>query len=448
MHSKKGRLSAGVAIAAAAAMLMAGCSSSGGGGEDGVTTVQFWHSTFTPTENAWYENIVEDFNESQSDIKVVLTTVPVEAWVEKMKGAQAAGKAPDIYTHAGTVEEAVAAGQLHELDGIVSDDALQEIIEPAETVSKLDGKYYAYPVLLEPQAVLFWNKDMLAAAGVDTEAGPETWEDLYAACDKILPTLAEGQYCISPAGDAVTFAWSTVGQQYNFSGHLALNEDWTAPAIDDEGYRALMDNYKHLWDAGYMPKQILAPYVTGSDYGQEKAAFKVSGSWMMSEIGSDYPELLDKTGIGPVPTAEGADGRTTTTLGNMKWVIDAKSKNAEAAGKFLEWSLGGAPENLVPYFEDTQFTKFPVRESVQEAVTASDRAGDTPWSKVIIEDIAPTAIQESFAPYPWDIKLAIGTAIESVMKGAATPDEAIKTAEDAIKLVIERDALPSKVPNK
>src|SRR5690606_39687432 len=124
---------------------------------------------------------------------------------------------------------------------------------------------------------------MLEAAGLDPEVGPTTWDELLSMCEAIKPTLSEGQYCISPAADAATFAWSTVGQQYNFAGHTALTDDWTAPNIDDDGYRELMASYKTLWDEGYMPKQALAAYVEGKDFGEEKAAFKVSGSWMMSE---------------------------------------------------------------------------------------------------------------------------------------------------------------------
>lgn len=445
MHTRKGKLATAVVAAAAAGLLLAGCSGGGGGNETGgVTTIQFWHRTFTPVENAWYADIVKKFNAAQSEVKVVDTEVPADAWDQKMKAAQAAGKAPDIYTHSGSIQDAVNAGQLHELNGIVSDDALGQIIDSAKPVSAIGDKYYAYPLLLEPQTVLFWNKDMLSAAGVDAENGPKTWDDLFAACDKITPTLKSGQYCISPASDAVTFAWSTVGQQYNFSGHTALTDDWTAPNINDDGYKSLMANYKKLWDEGYMAKQALAAYVEGKDFGEQKVAFKVSGSWMMSEIGSDYKDLLTKTGIGAFPDATGSTDRTATTLGNFKWVVDAKSKNAKAAGAFLEWAIAGDPANLVPFFVDTQFTKVPVRQSVQEAVAASDEAADAPWSSVIVDDIAPTAIPEP--TYPWDVSLAVGTAMESVMKGAASTDAAIKTAEDAIKKVIQQQDLPSKAP--
>lgn len=432
-------------------LALAGCGSStpgesadDGGGDSGATTIEFWHRTFTPVENEWYADIVKKFNDSQDEIKVVDTEVPADAWDQKMKAAQAAGKAPDVYTHAGSIQDAVNAGQLHDLDSIVPEDALAEIIDAAKPVSELDGTTYAYPLLLEPQTVLFWNKDLLDAAGVDSENGPETWDELMAACAKIQPTLASGQYCISPAQDADTFAWSSVGQQYNFAGHTALTDDWTAPDINDDGYRAMMEQYKALWDNGYMPKQPLAAYVEGKDFGEQKVAFKVSGSWMMSEIGSDFPDLLPATGIGAFPNAADSEGRTATTLGNFKWVVDAKTENADAAGEFLSWAIAGDTENLVPFFVDTQFTKVPARQSVQDAVSEDDAAADAPWSDIIVNDIAPTAIPEPM--YHWDVSLAVGTAFESAMKGSASPDDAIKTAERAIQTVIDRDGLADKAP--
>ncbi|MFT3887557.1 MAG: extracellular solute-binding protein [Arachnia sp.] len=421
--------------------------SGGGGGSAAATvTIQFWHRTFTPVENTWYENIIDQFNKAQTEVKVVGTEVPADAWDQKMKAAQAAGKAPDIYTHPGAIQDAVTAGQLHDLNSVVPQAALDEIIEAARPVSEIDGTFYAYPLLLEPQAVLFWNKDMLQAANLDPEKGPTTWDELFEMCEKIKPTLAKGQYCISPASDAVTFAWSTVGQQYNFTGHLALADDWTKAAVEEDGYKALIQTYKTLWDKEYMPKQALAAYVEGKDFGQKKCAFKVSGSWMMSEIGSDYPDLLARTGVGPMPNAANADGRTATTLGNFKWVIDAKAANAEAAGKFLSWAIAGDPANLVPFFVNTQFTKVPVRKSVQDAVAGDQAAANAPWSSIVTNDIAPTAIPEP--TYPWDVSLAVGTAMESGMKGAAGIDASLATATAAIKTVIDRDGLPAKAPKK
>lgn len=444
-----------IALSAAGALtaigMLAACGSStpgepagGGGDEDGVSTVQFWQRTFTPAENEWYKGVVEKFNEAQDEYEVVLTEVPADAWDQKMKAAQAAGNAPDIYTHSGPIQDSVSAGQLHELNGIVSDAALGEIIDVAKPVSAVGDTFYAYPLLLEPQTVLFWNKELLSAAGLDPEVGPKTWDEMFDMCEKIVPTLSAGQFCIEPAGDAVTFAWSTHGQQYNFSGTTALNADWTAPAIDNDGFRELMANYQTMWDEGYMPKQADDWYGGAKVFGAGKTAFKASGSWMMSEIGTDYPDMLTNIGISRFVTSEAGNDRTATTLGNFKWVVDAKAKNAEGAGAFLEWALGGDPQNLVDFFVVTQFTKVPVRTSVQDAVAADQAAADAPWSSVIVNEVAPDAIPEP--TFPWDVSLAVGTAMESVMKGTAGADAAIATAEREIQTVIDREDLPAKAP--
>ncbi len=446
------RASALVAIGIGLSLALSACGSATPGQSatqstdtSGATTIEFWHRTFTPVENEWYKNIVQQFNSSQSEIVVKDTEIPADSWDQKLKAAQAAGNAPDVYTHSGSLDDAVNAQQLHDLDSIVSADSLGQIIDSAKSISQKNGKFYAYPLLLEPQAALFSNSSILENAGLPADYAPNSWDDLLSACAKIKPTLSEGQYCIAPAQDAQTFAWASVGQQYNFQGHTALTDDWTAPNIDNAGFRTLMNYYKQLWDNGYMPKQLLNPYVEGKEFGQGKVAFKVSGSWMFSEIASDYPDTLPVTKIHPFPSAPAALGDTTTTLGNFTWVVDAKSDNADAAGKFIEWAIGGDPQNLVPFFVNTQFTKVPVRESVQTAVKASEKAAAAPWQDTIVNEIAPTAIPEP--TYPWDISLAVGTAIESVMTGASSPDDAIKTADTAIQTVIDRENLPNKAAN-
>ncbi|WP_197510868.1 hypothetical protein [Tessaracoccus coleopterorum] len=46
------------------------------------------------------------------------------------------------------------------------------------------------------------------------------------------------------------------------------------------------------------------------------------------------------------------------------------------------------------------------------------------------------------------MSLAVGTAIEAGMKGAAPVDAALATATAAIKTVIDREKLPEKAPKK
>src|SRR5690625_1625894 len=92
---------------AASALRLAACGS-GTPGEradapeaEGRTTVEFWGNVFTTPENAWYEQIVEDFNAAQEDVYINFQVVPGDAWDQKLKAAQAAGNAPDLYIQAG-----------------------------------------------------------------------------------------------------------------------------------------------------------------------------------------------------------------------------------------------------------------------------------------------------------------------------------------------------------
>lgn len=454
--SRRQLIGTGAGISAAVALAACGSGTPGqtksqedskkSGTAAGTVEITFWHRTFTPVENTWYKDVVKQFNAAQSAIKVVDTEIPADAWAQKMKAAQAAGKAPDVYTSSDSIADSVRLGQLHELNSVIDQAKLDEIIPEARRICAQDGTFYAYPLLLEAQTVLFWNKDMFTASGLDPEVSPKSWDELYQFCARIKPTLKTGQYCISTAQDSGTFAWSTVGQQMNFAGHIALADDWTKPAVQDAGYKDLINAYKKLWTSGYIPKQPLASYVEGKDFGQKKVAMKVSGSWMMSEIGSDYKDLLFKTGVAPFPSKSGDPTSTVSTLGDFKWVIDAKSKNVKAAADFISWALAGDPQILVPFFVNTQFTKAPTRKKVADAVAASEKTANAPWSKLVTEQVVPYSIAGPL--YPWDVSLAVGLAMEKGMKGAATPDAALNEAASTIQKVIDRENLPAQAPAK
>src|SRR5699024_8557596 len=74
-----------------------------GGDEDvdvpeGTVEVTFWQTQYTDEENEWYEQVVEDFNDSQDEIFINHTIVPGDAWDQRMTAAQAAGNQPDLRT--------------------------------------------------------------------------------------------------------------------------------------------------------------------------------------------------------------------------------------------------------------------------------------------------------------------------------------------------------------
>ena len=105
--------------------------------------------------------------------------VPGDAWAQKMKAAQAAGKAPDLYTmNYGSVANSAKLEQIQPLDGLIDGAKFDDVYDNIKDFVSAQGKYYAYPMLVEPSAVLYYRKDLYEKAGLDPEKPPTTWAEL------------------------------------------------------------------------------------------------------------------------------------------------------------------------------------------------------------------------------------------------------------------------------
>ncbi len=436
-------LSSAAAAASVTALAACGSGTPGESKKDprakGRATVEFWGSVFTTPENAWYKKVVDDFNNAQEDVFVNYQVVPGDAWDQKLKAAQAAGNAPDMYVQAGRVDTPARTGLLHELDGLFSPEVLGKFTEVTKEVCQYQSKWFGMPLLVEPQMTLYWNKELFEKAGLDPEKPPTSWEEMYQACEKLKPVMGNGQFALNTAVDSGTFGWTTVAAQKHVAGHLPISEDWSTADAKDPKYEELIGFYKTLQSKGWIPRQALGAGNSAQPFGEGKVAMMSQGSWGMSEIAADYPDMVAKTGVAPWVQSDGDLSRDISTIGNMKWVIDAKSKEPEGTAKFFEWVLAGDPEVLKPFFVDTQFTKAPARDEVTEVVNADPKAKEAHWSTVVFEDIVPHCIPE--ARYPWDVNLAMGDAIQAGMLGDMEPAAALDKANQEIQKVIDREGL-------
>lgn len=407
----------------------------------GRTQVEFWGSVFTTPENAWYKKIVEDFNDAQDDVFVNYQVVPADAWDQKLKAAQAAGNAPDMYIKSGRLDTDARTGLLHPLDDLIDKEVFDEVTDQAKEISQYQGQWFGFPLLLEPQMMLFWDKKVFEKAGLDPEKPPTSWDEMFEACEKIAPTLSDGQFCVGTAGDPGTFGWTTVASQQHVAGHLPLSDDWSEADATDPKYEDLIGFYRTLQKNKWMPRQPLGAGNAAAPLGEGKVAMLSQGSWSMSEIAADYPDTLETTGVAPWVQNDGDLTKDISTIGNMKWLMDAKSKEPEATAKFFTWALGDDPEVLRPFFFDTQFTKVPARDKVADVVNKDPKAKDAPWSKIVFEDVIPYCVPES--QYPFDINEAMGDAIVAGMTGDKEPADALAAANKEIQKVIDREDLKS-----
>ncbi len=404
-------------------------------------TIDFWQNKFEDSTDAWFKKWVDEFNKTHENITIKHTVVPGDAWEQKMKSAQAAGNAPQIYTkNYGGIAPAVSENQLLALDEYMDPSIWADLYDNINEFVSVKGKHYGYPQLVEPSAVLYYRKDFFTEVGLDPEKPPTSWTELIEAGKKL---TKDGRYGLHIANNAPEYSWTTWGLQMN-GGHRAISDDWSKATLD-EGYKNLIAFYKTLYDEKIVPKQALTGYTDMLDFGQGQVAMAVNGSWGMGQLRNDYPEILDNVGVAPMPGPDGDASKPTASLGGWSLVIDAKAKNPQQAADFVSWFFAGDPAIMIDFFKTTGFSKFAARKSVDEALNVDPDAMKDPVRKMIAEQVIPVSVSEPI--YPWDVSIKIGEAIERAVAGQ-DPQAALDQAIAEINDFIQKNDLPSKNPLK
>jgi multiple sugar transport system substrate-binding protein len=432
-----------IAATVLASVMLAGCS--GGNGADtrnGTTTVTFWQQKFEDYQQTWFKKYVDKFNASQTKVKVNLQVVPADTWAQKLKAAQAAGKAPDIATTSyGNVAAGVVSGQFKPLDDLMPASVFDDIKSNVRSFVIVKGKHYGYPMLVEPSTVLYYRTDLAKAAGLDPANPPKTWDELVQWATRLTSPKVKGMTIASTGPD---LSWSSWGLQYDACGHLPITDDWSSARATDPCFEKLLGFYKTLYQNGLMPKQPKVGYADGSPYGQGEVAMMAGGSWVVGQLKNDFPAMVKNTAVAPFPSIDGDLSKTTATLGGWTLTVDARSKAPQQAADFIKYLLAGDPAIMADFFRTSGFSKFTVRTSVDQALSSDPTASADPFMKIISDKVVPNGKQEP--PYPYDIALAFGTAIESAMKGNAQIPAALKTANGAINDVIKKQSLKGTAP--
>ncbi|KRB36887.1 UNVERIFIED_CONTAM: sugar ABC transporter substrate-binding protein [Microbacterium sp. SLM126] len=438
MHKRNSRLVLAVVAAASAGALLAGCAGSGGTPttEDGKAKVIFWQQKFEDYQQAWFKQQVADFNESQDEIEIEYTVVPADTWDQKLKAAQAAGKAPDVKTtNYGNIKPMQANGQLADLTTLMDDQAIADIKENVADFVTVDEGVYGYPMLVEPSTVLFYRTDLFEAAGID--APPTTYEELI---EDARALTKDGVYGMNVAQTAPDLGWSSWGGQWNTAGALPLRGDWSEAHATDPNYEKLASLYQTLYMDKLMPQEATYGYADCSFFGEGTVAMSACGSWALGQIAGnpDWTTTQENFAVAPFPSSDGDATKPTATLGGWTLTVDSKSKVQQQAADFVSYMLADNPENLVEFFAASGFSKYAATTSVDEALAADPEAAENPYMAIISEQIVAHAKGEP--AYPWDVSLAFATALEKAMRGGDI-EASFDEAQAAITDIIEKQKL-------
>jgi sn-glycerol 3-phosphate transport system substrate-binding protein len=290
-----------------------------------VTEISWWHA-MTGANNEVVEQLSKEFNESQSDYKIV--PVFKGTYPETLNAGIAAfraGQAPHIMQvfDAGTGTMMAAEGAMKPVAEVLSMggqpfDKSQYLPGIVAYYSKPDGTMLSFPYN-SSSPILYFNKDILQKAGLDTENPPKTWNEIWDAAKKIKSSGA------APCG--FTSTWLTWIHTENFAAwnnyQWGTNENGIA-ALDVELKVNSEPFVKHFQALADLAKDGTFKY--GGRTSEAKQVFLAGECGFFTESSGGLGDIVKSgmnygTGMLPYDT----EPQNTIPGGASLWVFGGKS---------------------------------------------------------------------------------------------------------------------------
>jgi multiple sugar transport system substrate-binding protein len=341
---------AGVATAALA-LSACGVASTDSGGSAGELTL-WTHNAGNPAELGVIDQIVADYNASQSKYKVKLQAFPQESYNDAVVAAATAKKLPCVLdTDAPTVPNWAYAGYLTPLD--LPNDLVSKQLK--STLGNYQGKLYSIG-LYDAALGLFARKSALDAAGVRIATVDDPWTAQEFA-DALTKIKADGKYDYAfdlGTGDSGTEWWT-----YGYSPFL---QSFGGDLIDRNGYKTAdgvlngdaalkwASWFQGLVKSGYTPAKSSTDAF--ADFVNGKSAMVWSGIWNsgnLSKLGADGI-VMPPPDFGTGPKIGG---------GSWQWAVSATCGEKAAAMDYIKFSLNkkylaemAEKQNVIPATEE------------------------------------------------------------------------------------------------
>lgn len=329
------RITGGIAAAVVGALALAGCSGGGSnsGGADARGDITIWYSN-NESEVAWGKQMVDAWNAENPDEQITGQEIPAgKSSEETISAAITAGNAPClIYNTAPS-----AVGQFEKQGGLIElsslDDGASYIEERsgdlAQQYQNTDGAYFQMPWKSNP-VVIFYNKDMFAAAGLDPEKPALATYDEFLATSKTLVDAGVAPNAILPAPTSEFFQ-----TQFDFyplyaaaTGGSQIVEDGEATFADEAGY-----DVAEFWASMYSEGLSGKEKAQGDAFADGDAAMAIVGPWAVSV----YDDV--NWGSVPVPTKAGVSPDETWTFSDAKNIgLYSACENQATAWDVLKFS--------------------------------------------------------------------------------------------------------------
>lgn len=395
--------------------------------------LEFW-GVFDGTDV--FGPLADDFNKRYKHLTVNYRKFTIEEYEDELTRALVAGKGPDLYLVNNTWVPRYLE-RLRPASPLVFDTRTfrDAFVDTAYEDLVAGQRVYGIPLHIDTLA-LFTNKEYLASAGIALP--PATWDEFLK--DVKLLTRRDAQGNIMRAGAALGTA-KNVSRSFDILSLLMLQQG--AKMVSDNRSNVAFDSPLAYGSESFYPGERALTFYTDFANPRKQVytwntlqhfsldAFLAGEAAMMVNYARVIP-LLEarapylKWGVSPMPQIAGRD--VDVNFGNY-WalVVAATSKNAEQAWQFLKFM---AERNSAKMYADA--ARRPVaRKDLVDIQRTDEKLGVFAVQALSAKSwyqVDNRAIEELFAEM-----------IESVVKGADSPREAVTKAARQVRVLMVKN---------
>ncbi len=449
------RIVIAISLAAIAALGLSACSAATPSADKTIKIVYEKTDSFTALDTL-FASAKAEFEKSHPGVTVKLQPVAADDNDYKTKLAlsqRSAETAPDVfYEDTANVRSDAAAGYLLKLDDYLAKwkDWSQFNAGAKLAGAGDDGSIYSVSLGTDTR-VIWYNKNVLKAAGISTPWQPKTWDEILAAARKIKAAepgvVPFNLYAGTGTGEG------TVMQGFYellYGTDLGANSLYDSASkkwvVGSQGFVDSLNFMKTLYGEGLAvtPAEALDANVWKSVFGerfpQDKLGATVEGSYTPSfwVKGGSYawPNYATVMGTTLFPTQKGQAPGGVSMSGGWTLAVGAKSKNSQLAFDFMTTALNF--KNALSY--DNANAQIAVRKDV--AADPSYVAAN-PFVQAVTDAVTVTHFRPATGDYA-QISTEVQKATEAVITGQASPKDAAAAYDAAVTGIVGADKVTKK----
>lgn len=363
--------------------------------------------------------LAASFETANPGITVRIEVTTSDGLPQRVLTALQSGAPPDlIEVQHGWVNGYAQSDLVLPLDDVLTDR--EDYVPASLDYVTWDGKLWAIPYRIETHGVIY-NRGAFAAAGLDPDAPPQTWDELVAAATALSKEGMSG-FAITGGGEvgntlfrSMPFIW--------MSGGSIVSDDVKTATVNTPEAVAGVAFYTDFYKKGLSPASTLENDGTANRrlfIAGTVAAYQ-SGQFDIKSIRDENPSI--DIGVMQIPHPDGKE--TAAVLGGWSFVVPKDAANPDEAKLLVQYL--STSENM-GFFTDT----FPARTSAMEMERFQDPILQ-PF-KAMLPHGRPVPQHKNWV----QIGQAYFDGIQRILLDEQTPQEAMDQAAEEIQVLLDQ----------